>query len=369
MPKEKVMMNEVMYNPAGDDDHAEYIELVNLEEHAIDLTGWKITDNGTDEDTLAGYGDGTAVIEAGGYAVITDEDTNVTLNENTTHLTTRDNAIASYGLSNEGETITLKDASGNVIDQLTYTPNMGGNGNGRSLEKKTPDQENTQDNWEESTMTGGTPGGRNTRYQSTEQTSTTTSSTTTTTLPETTTTTTSSTTTSMTITTTTSTTTTSSTSSTTTTTSTTTAPSKVTRRCDDGTRHRRCSEEKPLYCLQGELVSRCGECGCPEGETCLSDECVKPATQTTTTSSTTSTTTTSSTTTSSTSVREITSTVVEATTTGPATTTVSSTTGSSPSKITGKATAGRTRENFAAAITLVTVLTGVYAMKIIFRKS
>ena len=35
--------------------------------------------------------------------------------------------------------------------------------------------------------------------------------------------------------------------------------------CDDETSYDSCSENKPLYCYNGELVKKAFTCGCPEG--------------------------------------------------------------------------------------------------------
>jgi len=47
------------------------------------------------------------------------------------------------------------------------------------------------------------------------------------------------------------------------------------KKCEDGTWYNFCSKDKPLYCLQGELVKNVSRCGCPddfiiEGEGCKS---------------------------------------------------------------------------------------------------
>ena len=45
-------------------------------------------------------------------------------------------------------------------------------------------------------------------------------------------------------------------------------------RCEDGTAYNKCSADKPKYCINGELVDKCGFCGCPDGEDCKGDVCV-----------------------------------------------------------------------------------------------
>ncbi len=72
-------INEIFYNPpAGyNDNNYEYVELHNFSGFDIDVAGWQFSDNQR-TDTLEGddiWGDGSTVIPAGGYAIITDRDT------------------------------------------------------------------------------------------------------------------------------------------------------------------------------------------------------------------------------------------------------------------------------------------------------
>ena len=72
-----VVINELMYNPSGSGDDApkEWVELYNLSDSSVDLTGWTIGN-----DSLAAhpqFGDGSTTIPAGGYAIITAETTTV----------------------------------------------------------------------------------------------------------------------------------------------------------------------------------------------------------------------------------------------------------------------------------------------------
>lgn len=48
--------------------------------------------------------------------------------------------------------------------------------------------------------------------------------------------------------------------------------------CIDSTVFGECSEEKPLFCLEGELVSDCEKCGCPESTKCTQSACVPSST-------------------------------------------------------------------------------------------
>ena len=227
-----------MYNPSssqGADSYYEYIELYNYGQHPLDLKNWLISDDGSDVENLTGFSNSSTLLQPGGYAVITDEDSLLDVPSTALHLSTGDNTLCTNGISNIGETITLSDSSVRDVDSLSYLPTWGGNGNGKSIEKKIPDEENEQYNWGESLVFGGTPGIEN---SVTDDRQTSSSPTTTTTKRSTTTTT-------------------------------------IVRRCSDGTKFDACSRSKPKYCSDGVLVSNCSLCGCSSGYICVNDACVK----------------------------------------------------------------------------------------------
>ena len=162
-----VVINEIMYDPS-DESRGEFVELYNPTSTPINVSGWKLSDDGSDIDDLAGFGGGSTTIPAGGYAVITDEDTNVSVPASAIHLTTGDSSICTPGLKNTGETIRLNDSSGNLVDQVNYTsPPMPPCANGYSLERINPlGSSNDPDNWNKSKVDGGTPGEENSVYPS-----------------------------------------------------------------------------------------------------------------------------------------------------------------------------------------------------------
>ena len=110
-PEPGVVINEVFYR--GTDK--EWIELYNSSDEPVSLSGWKIGkgNEGKALDPAKAQTFGSAVIEPGGYALIS-----LTDYANTYGYT---GLRAAMSLGN-GDTLTLFDASGNVIDsQLLYT--------------------------------------------------------------------------------------------------------------------------------------------------------------------------------------------------------------------------------------------------------
>ncbi|RIK67092.1 MAG: hypothetical protein DCC65_07680 [Planctomycetota bacterium] len=148
-----VVINELMYNPAGG-SAAEFLELRNLSStEAVDLAGWQITG-------ISYTFPGAAILPPGAHAVVV-EDLAV-------FQATYGNGIHVLGdyagaLDNGGETIRLLDADNLEIDRVSYddalpwptTPD----GLGPSLELIDAAQDNNRvANWAASASAGGTPG-------------------------------------------------------------------------------------------------------------------------------------------------------------------------------------------------------------------
>ncbi|GAJ15338.1 unnamed protein product, partial [marine sediment metagenome] len=130
----------------------------NPDSTSMNLSGWTLSDDGTDVETLAGFNGSSTILEAHGYAVITDEDSVVVIPNTSIHLTTQDNSMCSYGLSNSGETIILRDDENKIVDVVTYDDWVDEN---HSLERVDINGYSSDpDNWAES-IEGGTPGQEN----------------------------------------------------------------------------------------------------------------------------------------------------------------------------------------------------------------
>ncbi|MFK8113167.1 MAG: DUF4347 domain-containing protein [Rubripirellula sp.] len=149
-----IVINELHYNPSGAD--AEFLELFNASDQAVDLSGWSIDGVGL---TIAA---GTVILP-GDYVVFTDADPQF-------RSQTTGNIFVggqySGGLSGGGETITLLDQNGNVIDQVAYDDvapwptQPDGDGFTLALIDPTADN-NVASNWAASQQLGGTPGSVN----------------------------------------------------------------------------------------------------------------------------------------------------------------------------------------------------------------
>ena len=90
-----VYFKEVLPNPAGDDALGEWIKLVNTGESDVDVSGWTIKDAGGKAYILS-----TTILPR----------TEIVLGK----------TVTGISLNNNGETITLIDGSGVVVDTLSY---------------------------------------------------------------------------------------------------------------------------------------------------------------------------------------------------------------------------------------------------------
>jgi len=152
----RVVINEIMYWPSqGDDGYGEWVELYNPNDFEVDVSGWWLkTESG-------GYTFPTGtVIPAKGFLVVA-KDSDWLISRYS--IEPRFDGSAVYGdapfvLNDSGDTVSLKSAGGALVDSVTYDPSWGGNGDGKSIERKDPSGgSNDPSNWAESTVNGGTP--------------------------------------------------------------------------------------------------------------------------------------------------------------------------------------------------------------------
>ncbi len=160
-----IRLSEVMYNPPGETDDLQYVELVNTGRTDADLSGWKFT-RGITFTFPAGM-----VIPAGGYLVVARD-----LGRFRAHYGSDVAALGSFAgrLSRGGETLELSDESGRSVDTLKYSDDgdwpSGPDGYSPSLERICPAAESQRpENWAPSRLleerkAGGTPGRPNDSY-------------------------------------------------------------------------------------------------------------------------------------------------------------------------------------------------------------
>gem|GEM_PF-4485077 len=153
---QNVLINEIHYNPSstqGSDTDYEFIELYNVSGSSIDVSNYYFSG------ITYTFPAGTS-IAAGAFFVVARNSSNYLGSVTWTSGT----------LTNSGETLTLHDGSGSVVDRVAYdnsspwpTPP---DGDGPTLELKNPSTDNNDgSNWTYSYHSGGTPGYTNQSIQ------------------------------------------------------------------------------------------------------------------------------------------------------------------------------------------------------------
>lgn len=140
-----LIISEIMYAPLESEFYNEYIEIYNDGESYMDITNWTLCGDAL----LPGYidhGDSeklklndSVILPKGNYAIITDGESGTEVYSNfnvqQSALVLHVNAASLCGgLVNSGETIDLKDPSGNLADSISYDSILANN-NDKSLQK------------------------------------------------------------------------------------------------------------------------------------------------------------------------------------------------------------------------------------------
>lgn len=151
----EIVINEIHYNSAtgqGSDDDFEFIELYNCNDYEVDLSGYQFV-SGIEFSFPNGV-----LIDGGSFVLIA---------RNSESYEYIDALLFQWDegeqLTNSGETITLLDSSGKIVDRVRYLQGSGwpsgANGNGSTLELISPLSHNAlPESWQASLIEGGTPG-------------------------------------------------------------------------------------------------------------------------------------------------------------------------------------------------------------------
>lgn len=101
-----VYFKEVLPNPAGFDTEGEWIKIINAGEERIDLSGWSISDSSGKTFSF--------------FSISPDARTLLPRKE-----LILDYKITKIGLNNDGDVLTLRSASGEIKDEISYTGPVG----------------------------------------------------------------------------------------------------------------------------------------------------------------------------------------------------------------------------------------------------
>ncbi len=130
-PISGVIVNEIMYDPNGNDGDREWIEIKNGTEESVDMTGWFFVESGFNRALT--FISGNPVIPAGGFAIIA-KNSDVFLAEWPTFSGTIFDST-SFTMVNSSEVIGVKDSTGVPVDEMAYSSSMGANDDGNSLQR------------------------------------------------------------------------------------------------------------------------------------------------------------------------------------------------------------------------------------------
>ncbi len=122
-------LSEIMYDVEGTDTGREWIEIYNASEIPIDLSTWKLFEAQVNHKITATT---DVYVPAQGYAIVADNVDKFKLDYPAYRGLVFDSV---FSLSNEGETIILRDDKGSDIDTISYDPSLGGVGDGSSIHK------------------------------------------------------------------------------------------------------------------------------------------------------------------------------------------------------------------------------------------
>lgn len=121
-------ISEIMYNPEGDDDNYEWVEIYNNGSADYNISGLMIGDMSSN-DTLLKL-QGGEILHPGGYAIVGESGINLSLYQNATVFSA--GSSIGNGLGNANDTVFLY-LNNTLLDRVNYSSLQGGNGNGKAL--------------------------------------------------------------------------------------------------------------------------------------------------------------------------------------------------------------------------------------------
>jgi len=125
-----IEISEIMYDVDGTDTGREWIEVYNSGADNIDFSKYKLFEAGVNHGITNPGEDG--IVNNSSYAVIADDPTKFKIDFPTYSGKLFD---STFSLSNDGETLSIKDNTLNIVDSVGYDISLGAKGDGKSLQK------------------------------------------------------------------------------------------------------------------------------------------------------------------------------------------------------------------------------------------
>jgi hypothetical protein len=127
----QVKITEVMYDAPGADDGREWVEVVNTGSENLDIGKYKFAESGTNHGLKIVAG--SSMLAPGGAAIIAADAQKFLADYPAYAGALFDSA---FSLSNEGETLAIKNASSSVLDTVSYVAAAQANGTGGTLNRQ-----------------------------------------------------------------------------------------------------------------------------------------------------------------------------------------------------------------------------------------
>ena len=129
-----IAISEIFYNAPGTDTKQEWIELQNTGPNAVDLSKWKLNDGATHvlNAPPKNGSTGSLTVAPGAYLILADDANTFRVSHSGVSVSVIDTSLS---LNNDGETVSLLNASGTVMTSATYTSADGAAGDGNALQK------------------------------------------------------------------------------------------------------------------------------------------------------------------------------------------------------------------------------------------
>lgn len=159
--QEKPVLSEIMFKPSA--SNSEFIEIYNPSNNPIDLTGYSIGYYTSNADAIISL-NGDMILDSQSFAVIFEGDYDIEngiyiIPESTLILYTDDNAFGRSGMANSSDRpVYLLDPQQDTVAALIYSAD---NDYGISDEKIELNDDDSAENWENSSIINGTPGAIN----------------------------------------------------------------------------------------------------------------------------------------------------------------------------------------------------------------
>jgi hypothetical protein len=128
----EIVINEIMYDPEGSDTGREWIQVYNSGSDDIDLTIYKLLENGVNH-KITNYNEtAVSILKPGEFAIIADDPLKFLIDFPNFTGSLFDSA---FSLNNTGEVLAMVNALGNIVNNFEYSVDLGAKNNGNSLQR------------------------------------------------------------------------------------------------------------------------------------------------------------------------------------------------------------------------------------------